>query len=61
MKVLDKRLERLEARRPQLPMSHVVIYDVATKQPVNGPIPESATVQIWIPDNGRDALPVANA
>lgn len=53
---LRKRIEQLRARIPAEPKHHVAIYDVATRQPLNGPIPESAKVVFYIPDNGRDAL-----
>lgn len=51
---LRKRLEQLKARIPAEPTSWLVIYDVATRQPINGPIAESAKVVFYIPDNGRE-------
>ncbi|MEZ4614085.1 MAG: hypothetical protein R2867_01025 [Caldilineaceae bacterium] len=47
------RLERLEATRPAEPTSHTVIYDVTTREVLNGQIPQSAKTVFWIPDNHR--------
>lgn len=59
--VLKRRLERLEtAKRPKAPTAHVCIFDPVTREPVNGPIPESATTVLYLPDNGRGGVTYEN-
>lgn len=50
------RLEKLEREAQQhrvIAASHVVIYDAASGEPINGPVPATATTVIYIPDNRR--------
>jgi hypothetical protein len=52
-----RRMARLEAQRPQQPTNHVCIYDAGTGATLNGPVPDSAEVVIYIPHNFREELP----
>lgn len=49
------RLERQEQRHAPA-AAHVAIYDTATGQPLNGSVPATAQVVIFIPHNNRDEV-----
>lgn len=52
------RLERLEAKRPTEPTSHVCIYDAGSGETLNGEIPETAECVLYIPHNHRETINV---
>lgn len=54
---LNKITADVEQRRSQVDKDggvHVVIYDVATGQPLPGYEPATSGVIVYLPDNGRD-------
>jgi hypothetical protein len=50
---INQRLQKLErTEQAAAPVGIVVIFDPATGQPL-APVDLRATVQLWLPDNGR--------